>query len=559
MEEEIKVTSIWTLYERGVNYNRIRNIYSDTDTNFRMYNGDQLQGLETGIIEKVQLNIIKPIVKYKVGTICSNLWAINYSNNNFSSPEFQQKANRVCELLNKRASLIWEKDNMDLKIRQIAKQSAINSESIIYVDYKDGMPKNEILSKTDVYYGNENSEDIQLQPYIIIKSRKPLDQVRKLAKENQLSEEKINQILADQETTEESGENSKYEVNDMCILLTKLWKENGTVHFSQATRNVDIIEDKDTELTLYPIMHFIWESVEGSARGEGEVKYIIPNQMEINKTMMRRALVVTQCAYPKPVINVDMVENPDDVTKIGVELRVTGREIDDVRKIFNYTTPAQISGDSKELMESLISITRELNGAGDIATGDVNPESASGRAILAVQKASQQPLTEQTIGLKTAIEDLARIWQDMDIVYNPKGLEVTTEKIIKTQINGTENIDSIETIPQQVLQEIKASIRVDITPTGSFDKYAVELSLENLFMNGKITFEEYVKALPNESVMPKSILEDIIKDRQKAQQEIATAEIEANRLNQKYNQIMNTADELIELEQPIGQPMEQMV
>ena len=111
MQEEIKTTAIWQLYEKGVSFNRKRSMYSDTDKNFRMYNGNQWEGLPTsGGIEPVVFNIIKPIVKYKVGTINANLWSINYSAENFDSGEFRKTAERACENLNKHAARIWEKE-----------------------------------------------------------------------------------------------------------------------------------------------------------------------------------------------------------------------------------------------------------------------------------------------------------------------------------------------------------------------------------------------------------------------------------------------------------------
>ena len=107
--DEIKQTSLWNLYERGVSFNRSRGLYADTDKNYRFYNGDQWFGLQSGGIEPISLNIIKPIVKYKVGTINSNLWAINYSAENID--EFRSQAKEVCELLNKKAAKLFEKLN----------------------------------------------------------------------------------------------------------------------------------------------------------------------------------------------------------------------------------------------------------------------------------------------------------------------------------------------------------------------------------------------------------------------------------------------------------------
>ena len=54
---------------------------------------------------------------------------------------------------------------MDLKVRKVSKHAAINSEGLIYVNFVDGQPVNEIISKNDVCYGNENSEDIQTTIY----------------------------------------------------------------------------------------------------------------------------------------------------------------------------------------------------------------------------------------------------------------------------------------------------------------------------------------------------------------------------------------------------------
>jgi len=80
--KELQETDIWVLYTKSKNFMERRGIYSDTDLNNRMYNGDQWHGLKIEGIEKVQHNFIKQIVKQKVSTITSNLFAINYSPEN---------------------------------------------------------------------------------------------------------------------------------------------------------------------------------------------------------------------------------------------------------------------------------------------------------------------------------------------------------------------------------------------------------------------------------------------------------------------------------------------
>lgn len=541
---EIKETAVWSLYEKGRNYHRMTNIYTDTDRNYRMYNGNQWHGAKLGDVEPVQKNFIKPIVKYKVGVIHDNLYAINYSSQNFENKDFRQQAEKICEMLNKKASRIWEKDKLDFKGRRITKDAAINDEGIIYVNYDldKQVPVNEIIKKNDVYYGNENDDDIQLQPYILIRKRMPVVNAMEMARAEGLSEEKLLFIIGDNDTFEESGEAAKQEVDNMVTVITKMWKEKGTVHFSMSTRWVDIKKDKDSGLTYYPVAHFLWEEKEGSARGEGEVRFLIPNQIEVNRTEVRRVLTVKYQAYPQKVVNTDKIANPSAINRVGGVIKTKGNAtVDDVAKVISTLPPAQMSPDVKQLQEDLIQVTRDLAGAGDIATGQVNPEDASGRAILAVQQASQSPMTEQKESYKNFIEDLAKIWLDMIIVYSQDGIKLEEE--VTDPQTGQPMIELVE-VPQTALQELQATVKVDITPKGAFDKYAQEQSIENMFQAGMFSAEKlpelktYVKLLDDDSVMPKQKLEDAIKIIEEEQQKIAMMNAQAQIMQQRAQQFL---------------------
>ena len=207
-----------------------------------------------------------------------------------------------------------------------------------------------------------------------------------------------------------------------------------------------------------------------------------------------------------------------------------------------------MSSDANNLQQELISTTRDLNNSSELATGNVNPEDASGRAILAVQQASNMPLGEQTLALKTMIEDLARIYLDMWKTYAEDGLKVVDN-------SNPEEVE-VNRISIELLEQLQATVRVDITPKSPYDKFAVEQSIENLFMNGKISFEEYVKLLPEDSVMPKQKLEIIIKDRQEAQQQIAGMQARANQMMEQSNQIMQNEQDIANIEAQGNQMVE---
>lgn len=544
--EELEKTDLWNLYEKHMDFMRKREIFSDSDLNYRMYNGDQWYGLNIKGIEKIQHNFIKQIVKQKVSNITSNLFAVNYSPENIENTEFMEMARKCCDLLNKRASKVWDKDFMDKKIKKWAKQSAINDEAIAYVTYDDeeDNPINEIISKNDIMYGNENEEEIQLQPYIIVRQRKSVIELQHMAEKQKIDPKIVATIQPDNDTQTIAGDSGKDEVEDKCWLITKFYRKNGTIKFTQATKYCEIKKDRDMGTYLYPFAHFNWEEQEGNARGIGEVRQLIPNQLETNKTAMRRALTTKNISYPQKVVNEDSIVNIQDVNKVGSTIRFRDKGNLRASDVFMNTTPGQMGVDSEKLQNELITLSKDLANAGDAITGNINPESASGRAILAVQQAQNQPLTEQLIGLKSFIEDIARIWFEMWQVNATEGLIIENETIDST---GNKSVEMIE-VPPYVLDALSTSVKVDITPKGAFDKYAQELSLENLFTNGKISFEEYVDSLDADSVMPKVKLENIVKKRREAQEQISQMQLQANEIMNRTNQAMQNEQDIANIQ-----------
>ena len=541
--QEIRQTPIWTLYERGRNYHRQVGIYVDTDRNYRMYNGNQWEGAKLGDVEPVQKNFIKPIVKYKCSVIHDNLYAINYSSQNYENREFRESAERYCDMLNRYAGNVWERDKMDFKGRRVTKDAAINDEGIIYVnfDQEKMIPVNEIVKKNDIYYGNENDDDIQNQPYILIRKRMPVVNAIDLALREGVSEDKTDFIIGDTDTFEESGEAAKLELDNMVTIVYKMFKKDGTVHFSVATRWVTIVEDVDTGLSLYPVAHFNWEEREGSARGEGEVRYLIPNQIEVNRTEVRRVLTVKYQAYPQKVVDISKISNPAALNTVGGTIRTNGTPVEDVHKIVGTIPPAQMSPDVVKLQEDLIQVTRDLAGAGDTATGQVNPESASGRAILAVQQASQAPMTEQKESFKNFIEDLARIWLEYLIVYSVDG--VNMEEEVTDPATGEEYVQLVN-VPQSALKQLQATVKIDVTPKSVYDKFAQEQTIENLMVQGFFNAQRvgelkaYAKVLDDDSVAPKMKILEIIDEIEEQQKRIAMIDAQARLMQQRASQFL---------------------
>lgn len=547
---DIQETPIWGLYEKSRNYHRMLGTYVDTDRNYRMYNDDQWAGAKLGDVEPIQLNFIKPIVLYKQSVIHSNLYAIVYSSMNFENRAFHRQSERYCKMLNRFAMRIWERDGMDELGRTVTEDAAVNDEGIIYVSYDEEKktPVNEVIDKVDVYYGNENDPDIQSQPYILIRKRMPVSNAIDLALAEGGSNSDVKFIVGDNDTFEEAGEAAKLELDDMVTVLYKMYKKNGTVHFSVSTKYLDIAEDVDLGLTMYPLAHFLWEKKKGSARGQGEVRFHIPNQIEVNRIQVRRALVSKYQGLPRQIADTSKISNPQALNTVGGIIKTNGQPVDDVNKIVGVIPPAQMSPDVKQLQDDLIQITRELAGAGDVATGQVDPESASGRAILAVQNASREPLTGKKNAFKKFLEDLARIWLEYLIAYSPDG--VMLEEEVTDPQTGEETVVMVN-VPQATLEQLKATVKIDITPKSPLDNFAKEQTLENMLLNGFFNTQRlselkaYVKALDDDSVAPKVKLEEIIEYMETEQRKIAMIQAQAQMMQQRAQQFL--------MEDPDGQ------
>ena len=133
-EDKEKMT-LWQKYTKGVDFNRERGLYEDTKVHWQFYNGDQWDGLDSGDIEPIVLNILKPMVNYKVGVINENKWGIVYKSfmNNEKDEMKKQIHEKALKVLNEMARKTYEMNQLDtINGRRIGKQAAVTGEGILY-------------------------------------------------------------------------------------------------------------------------------------------------------------------------------------------------------------------------------------------------------------------------------------------------------------------------------------------------------------------------------------------------------------------------------------------
>lgn len=549
--EDIRKTDIFTLYERGKNYNRMHSLYEEGTDNYDYYHGRQWKGLEKpsakskAYTEPVVLNIVKPIVKYKVNIVNQYSYQIVFNPNTYGTLEELEVLSSTTRGLTQFVNRMWEKSQSGKKVRSVVKNACINSEGILHFFNQGEEILSEEIDKNNIYYGNESDSDIQAQPYILCVYRKTVQEVRERARRyreaglNNITDEELNSIVSDMEHWEQQGrEYMHVEVSPMCLVIQKYERdEDGKVWVSEATQTCDILKPQSTECELYPFAHFVWEEEKGYARGTSEVKGLLANQREINKTATRRAIAVKLGAYPRLAYSKKYISDPTVLSKVGTPIGIDGAGASDVNKFVSYLKPATMSNDAYNLQQDLIQGTRDLAGAGDTVTGQIDPTQASGKAILAVQQASQQPLNEQVENYKFFLEDCAKIVLEMIKVYYVDGLTLYTSEDTINELGQTESLEKPFKLSQKELESLDVQMKIDITNTSPYSKYTQEMSLLDLLGNGQISLEEFTEALPEDSSMPKADLETIIKKRKEARKQITAMQQEMNALDSAIKQV----------------------
>ena len=141
------MTDVFRDYQRGKNYNNTLNLYNKTDKAYKFYHGQQWDGADTGNIQPITLNVIKPIVKYKVGVVKTNQYQIVFNPNTWENLEQYNQLEKICHSLNRYVNKIWELEQVKYKTDEALKDSCICSEGIVHCYEEDGNIKLELIDK----------------------------------------------------------------------------------------------------------------------------------------------------------------------------------------------------------------------------------------------------------------------------------------------------------------------------------------------------------------------------------------------------------------------------
>lgn len=506
---EVGYHDIWQKYEKSKHYMDGKNILLKTERNWNFFIGKQWEATKDseGLEDLPMLNFIKQTVNYKVSSISQHAITAIFSDMNSGNLELGN--DDVCHRMNNLFDISWQKAKMNRVARKALKHSAVQGDSYVFWYSGDTRKSPQIVNNTQMRLGDENTVDIQEQPWIIIEERLAKDVVKERAKLQGCTEEELALIMADSDNDTQLY--NKQEVSNKVTSLVYMEKKNGIVHIARATKNViyeelhPIAQTKNNEpigtgLTMYPIVPMIWEEVPNTARGSSEVEHLIPNQLELNKTLARRAISVKMTAFPRVAYDEGMLANPEDLDKVGSALRLTGGNAQAISQMIAYLSPQAQSQDAKLLSDELLEKTKDLSGASDTALGNIDLSRVSGTAATTIRDQQQVPLNDQVTMYQEFVENVALLWFDIWKAYYPDGIE----------------FDGIR-VEAEEIENIVPNVRIDIAEDTTLSRMTSQQEISNLFNNNKITFDEFAEAYPEHASIDKKILLKIAEQRRQAQ------------------------------------------
>lgn len=506
---EVGYHDIWQKYEKSKHYMDGKNILLKTERNWNFFVGKQWEATKDseGLEDLPMLNFIKQTVNYKVSSISQHAITAIFSDMNSGNLEFGN--DDVCHRMNNLFDISWQKAKMNRVARKALKHSAVQGDSYVFWYSGDTRKSPQIVNNTQMRLGDENTVDIQEQPWIIIEERLTKDVVKERAKLQGCTEEELALIMTDSDNDTQLY--NKQEVSNKVTSLVYMEKKKGIVHIARATKNViyeelhPIAQTKNNEpigtgLTMYPIVPMIWEEVPNTARGSSEVEHLIPNQLELNKTLARRAISVKMTAFPRVAYDEGMLANPEDLDKVGSALRLTGGNAQAISQMIAYLSPQAQSQDAKLLSDELLEKTKDLSGASDTALGNIDLSRVSGTAATTIRDQQQVPLNDQVTMYQEFVENVALLWFDIWKAYYPDGIE----------------FDGIR-VEAEEIENIVPNVRIDIAEDTTLSRMTSQQEISNLFNNNKITFDEFAEAYPEHASIDKKILLRIAEQRRQAQ------------------------------------------
>jgi hypothetical protein len=151
--------------------------------------------------------------------------------------------------------------------------------------------------------------------------------------------------------------------------------------------------------------------------------------------------------------------------------------------------------------------TKEALGINDAMMGNVNPEQASGKSIVATVQQSSIPLENPKANLYEWLEEIGKILLDM------MGTYYGVRSIVMDSAMGKQ----LQQYDFSVFKNMYLNTRCDVGPSSYWSEIASVETLDNLFSKGAIDIIDYLETIPDGYIPRKEELITRLKEKMQLQ------------------------------------------
>jgi len=515
LKEKNNPSKVWQEYQGGIQYNNALYLYENVKKQENFYLGRQWEGLNAPDLEQPVLNFLGRVVNYFISMLVSD--DVGISVNSFTGELPNPLLNMGNdELVAKEIERVIEKAKIKSLNRDALRNAAVDGDTCFYLHFdpnkgrKISLSENEVayqgeiavevLDNTNVIFANPYSDNLQEQPYIIVVQRKPIKELRKQAQKEGVKN--WESIISDNNSLFYNED--KTDNNDLVTVLTKFYRNRDTIKYYRCTQSVELKGETDLGYKLYPFAYMSWQKVKNSYHGIPAITQgVIQNQIYVNTLWALFMIHQKKMTFPKILYDATKIDRWTN--KVGQAIGVAGDP--NTAAVATSFRGADFSQQAMELVEKTIQYTKEFMGASDAALGNEKADNTS--AIIALQKASSQPLELQRLSFYQFVEDYVRVILDMiRIDYGTRQVQVSDE------MGNT----SLETIDFSTLDYDAMDLNVDVGSSAYWSEITQMQTMDNLFTKGIVTdMVTYLESIPDRYIKNKNKIIESIK--QQIQQE----------------------------------------
>lgn len=499
-------TLAYRQYMVGREYNESIGLYDKASTNERFYIGDQWSSGSNGGLPTPVFNIVGRIVNFLVSSVLTHAVSVSYSvgDTPYERSRDRERAETAVSVLNRGALHRWEKLKMDSLLQRGLLDAALTGDAVFYSWWDPSAASGQLyrgdiacglVDTRDLYVADPLTDDIQRQEYVLLVGRCPVEKIRAEAKAAGLEGSELLSIVADDDADYE-GENTyrdddgrlrfkpgpkpdrsgQLPTSPKCTFIIKFWRgDDGCVRWEKSTKTT-VYRSGKTGMRLYPIAVMHWTPVRHCYHGASPVTQIIGNQKYINKAYAMAMKHMVDSAFSKVIYDRRLI--PEWTNEVGQAIGVNAGG--DVANAVKTVGVGELMPNFTEVLEQVISESKTLLGATETAIGEASMSNTS--AIIALQEASEVPLELVRQQLYRCVEDIASIWMEMMREYYHGG----------RLIGGTD-----ETFDASALREVMVDAHVDVGAASRYSQILRVNTLDRLLDGGHITFEQYLRRLPD--------------------------------------------------------------